>query len=292
MLPLRGLWLLLFCLCAGLGCASVKGDGPAGSGASSGDVGASGGSSPTGTGGRGGTGDEFVPPDGGFFVADVSTDCARLNIGILGNPGSNASSNFQSWLEARGTSVQRIQTTPDVPLTADALKPFDVVVLDLPAREYTADEASIFGVWVAAGGGVAAMSGYHDDTSQDWRANSLLSQLGLAYSGQRIWGPVMQFANHPITVGLTSVTFTGGYPVADLGGTGTRTPIAFIPANGDEIPVAYVAEMGAGKAFVWGDEWIEFDSEWSSLPQIPKLWLQIFAWIAPPGNHCALIGIG
>jgi hypothetical protein len=267
----------------------VKGDGPAGSGASSGNVGGSGGSSLAGGGGSGGTGIVIVPPDAGRLVADVSTDCTQLNIGILGNPGQNASSNFQSWLEARGTTVQRIQTTPGVPLTAEVLKPFDVVVIDFLTREYTAEEASIFGAWVAAGGGVAAMSGYYDDTSQDWRANSLLSQLGLAFSGQRIWGPVTQFADQPITAGLTSVTFTGGYPVADLGGTGTRTPVAFISSN--KTPVAYVAQMGAGKAFVWGDEWIEFDSEWSSLPQIPKMWLQIFGWIAS-GTHCDLIGVG
>lgn len=231
-------------------------------------------------------------PDAGAFVADVPPmTCSQLNIGILGNPGDNPSSNFQSWLEARGTTVQRIQTTADVPLTADALKPFDVVVLDLLPRDYTADEAAVFGAWVNAGGGVASMSGYRDDTVQDWRANSLLSPLGVAYSGDRIWGPVTQFAVHPITAGLTSVTFTGGYPVADLGGAGVRTPVAFIPSNGSQVSVAYVVQLGAGKAFVWGDEWIEFDSEWSSQPQIPTLWLQVFAWIAP-GNRCTLVGIG
>ena len=46
-----------------------------------------------------------------------------------------------------------------------------------------------------------------------------------------------------------------------------------------------------GRAFVWGDEWIEYDSEWSSMPRIPELWLQVFAWIAP-ANRCMLTGIG
>ena len=80
--------------------------------------------------------------------------------------------------------MQRFQTTADMPLTADALQPFDVIVLDLLPRDYTADEAAIFAAWVSAGGGVASMSGYHNDTSQDWRANSLLAPLGIAYSGQ------------------------------------------------------------------------------------------------------------
>jgi len=37
---------------------------------------------------------------------------------------------------------------------------------------------------------------------------------------------------------------------------------------------------------VWGDEWIEFDSEWTTLPRIKQFWVNIFAWVAPRG--CAL----
>ena len=227
-------------------------------------------------------------PDGG----SVDAACARLAIGILGNPGENPSSNFQSWLEARGTTVQRIQTTTDVPLTAAALAGFDVVVLDLLPRDYTPDEAAVFAAWVSAGGGFAAMSGYEDDPTRDWHANSLLAPLGLAYAMPRVWGPVTQFATHPITAGLTSVTFTGGYPVSDVGGSSsTRTPIAFLSANPANLVVGYAVQMSAGRGFVWGDEWIEFDSEWSAMPQIPRLWLQVFNWISP-ANRCMLTGIG
>ncbi len=247
----------------------------------------SGGAGATATGGsHAATGGSKGSLDAGSGDADAS--CSHLNIGILGKPGLNGSSNFQAWLETKGTTVQRIQTTTDVPLTAAVLQPFDVVILDWLVRDYTSDEAATFAAWVSAGGGVAAMSGYNDDTTMDWHANSLLAPLGVAYALPRIWGPVTQFAAHPITTGLTSVTFTGGYPVSDLGGNAsTRTPIAFINSNA----VAYAIQMGAGHAFVWGDEWIEFDSEWSSMPQIPVLWLQIFNWISPP-NRCMLTGIG
>ena len=282
--------LLAGCSLAILSCAGV-GSGESATGASGGRVGSGGSTSAggtTATGGNraaGGSGGPSGVLDAGTGTADAS--CAQLNIGILGNPGSNSASDFEAWLQARGTSVQRFQTTADTPLTADALQPFDVIVLDLPPRDYTADEAAIFAAWVSAGGGVASMSGYHNDTSQDWRANSLLAPLGIAYSGQLVWGPVTQFAAHPITVGLTSVTFTGGYGISDLGTAGsTRTPIAFVSDN----PVGYVVQMGQGRAFAWGDEWIEFDSEWSSMPQIPQLWLQVFKWIAPP-SRCMLTGI-
>jgi hypothetical protein len=245
--------------------------------------------------GAGGSGAAVVPGlalDAGPVPGDAGTVCSNLSIGILGNPGSNASSDFQAWLEARGTSARRILTAPDGDLTAATLQPFDVVVIDLPPREFTADEASIFAAWVSAGGGFASMSGYHNDTAQDWRANSLLAPLGLAYSGQLLWGPVTQFGAHPIVSGLTSVTFQGGYAISDLGGsTGTRTPVAFISSNGANVAVGYTVQAGAGRGFVWGDEWIEFDSEWAAIPQIPQEWLQVFAWIAP-ANRCKLTGIG
>jgi hypothetical protein len=233
---------------------------------------------------------------GSTAIADGGTDasCSQLNIAILGNPGSNPSSDFQAWLEARGTTVQRIQTTTDVPLTAETLQPFDVVILDFLARDYTTSEAAVFAAWVSAGGGVVALSGYQNDPSQDWRAKPLLAPLGVAYAtnnGQQVWGPVTDFATHPITVGLSSITFTGGYAVSDVGGsTSTRTPIAFVPNNVGNIPVAYAVQMDAGRAFVWGDEWIEYDSEWAAMPQIPQLWLQVFNWISPP-QRCMLTGI-
>lgn len=267
--------------------------GRAGTSASTGGAGVgapgTGGTTATSSGAGGGTGGASVILDGG---ADAS--CSRLNIAILGNPGSNPSSDFQTWLEARGTTVQRIQTTTDIPLTAETLQPFDVAILDFLSRDYTTSEAAIFSAWVSAGGGVVSMSGYQNDTSQDWRANSLLAPLGVAYAtydGQQVWGPVTDFATHPITVGLTSITFTGGYAVSDLGSsTSTRTAIAFVTNNSGDIPVAYAVQMDAGHAFVWGDEWIEYDSEWSSQPQIPRLWLQVFDWISPP-RRCVLTGI-
>jgi len=280
------------CMAGAVGASSGSGGaGAAGSGvntARGGSLG-SGGASSRGAGGST-TGAGGFQPALDASAGDGDAACTHLNIGILGNPGSNPSSNFQSWLEARGTTVQRIQTTADVPLTAADLAVFDVVVLDLLTRDYMADEAAVFAAWVSAGGGFASMSGYKDDTTQDWHANSLLAPLGLAYALPRSWGPVTQFAAHPITAGLTSVTFTGGYVISDLGGTGTRTPIAFLPGTPASV-VGSVVQMGAGHGFVWGDEWIEFDSEWSAMPQIPQLWLQVFTWISPP-SRCMLTGIG
>jgi hypothetical protein len=245
---------------------------------------------------------EAGPPDSSaFFFPDATSEaapppdaaaCMHLNIGILGNPGQNASSDFQQWLVNAGTSVQRIQTmAPTPPVTAATLQPFDVVILDWLTRDYSAAEAAVLASFVSAGGGVVSMSGYDNVTADDWHANSLLAPLAVAYSGPLLVdGPVTDFAMHPITAGLTSVTFDGGYAITDLGGTSsTRTPIAFLanPQAAGNVPVAYAIQAGSGHAFVWGDEWISFDSEWSTMPEIEQLWVQVFAWVSPM-NRCAL----
>lgn len=227
-----------------------------------------------------------VDPDSGAQDSDAGSECSHLNIGILGNPGARASSNFQQWLIDAGTSAQRIQTNTNEEFTAATLQPFDVVVLDWLTRDYTAAEAAIFADWVSAGGGFVAMSGY-SNTPSDWHANTLLAPLQVAYSGSILTAPIESFAVHPVTVGLTSVTFTGGYAVTDLGGSAsTRTPIAFF-SDTAKTTVGVAIQMAKGRGVVWGDEWIEFDTEWSTLPQITQFWVQLFAWIAPE-HKCEL----
>ncbi len=222
-------------------------------------------------------------PTFGDVQAADGGGCTTLNIGILGNPGQNASANFQQWLVNAGTTVTRIETNAaDPAITANMIAGFDVIILDWLARDYSPAEASVLQARIAAGAGLISMSGYNN-TSADWRANVLLAPLSVAYSGSLLNGPVTTFANHPITAGLTSVTFTGGYAISDLGGgTSTRTPIAFLGSD----TVGYAIQYASGHAFVWGDEWIEFDSEWTTLPQIKQLWVNVFAWVAPYG--CAL----
>jgi hypothetical protein len=225
--------------------------------------------------------------EGGSLVGDgdiADIACQKLRIGILGKPGANPSSDFQAWLISAGTSVQRIQNVAPAPTIATAdLQVFDVVILDWLTRDYSAAEASVLSSFVSAGGGLVSMSGYDNVTTDDWHANSLLAPLAVAYTGPLLNGPVTSFATHPITTGLTSVTFAGGYEVADLGGTAsTRTPIAFLSGP---VTVGMAVTLGAGHGLVWGDEWIEFDSEWSTLPEIKQLWVQVFGWISPP-NTC------
>ncbi|APR76443.1 Hypothetical protein A7982_01790 [Minicystis rosea] len=219
-------------------------------------------------------------------MRSTARECTQLEIGLFGNQGAYNASDFEQWLVTSGAGVQRIQTTPDEPITEATLQPFDVVVLDWLTRDYSASEAATFAAWIADGGGIVSMSGYDNVTTDDWHANSLLAPLEVAYGGPLISGPVTDLATHPITAGLTSVVFEGGYAISDLGGdASTRTPIASLLTADGDVNVGYAIQMGAGRAFVWGDEWIEFTSKASMFP--PQLWVQGFEWISP-ANKCVL----
>lgn len=219
------------------------------------------------------------------FIDDIDAGmdgiCDCLAIALIGTSGGLAASQFQQWLIDRGTSADRI----DPPLVdAAVLDAYDVVILDQLTRAYTPAEAAAFDAWVNAGGGLMSMTGHTSSpvSAQQW-PNGILGPMGLEYQGALLNGPVTDFLPHPITMGLTSVTFLGGFEV-----------VATIPGQSDVVarlpgmvPAAQAQERGAGKVFVWGDEWIEYDSEWAALPEITLLWTNIFEWLTP-ASVCSL----
>jgi hypothetical protein len=215
---------------------------------------------------------------------DVAGDgiCDCLAIGILGGPGANPSSSFQAWLTSRGTTVMRVGVDGTATVDAAFLAPFDILVLDWLPREYTAAEAAALRDFVDAGNGVMVMTG-HDGGADRMRAGSLLVAIGAEYLPGLVNGPVTTFDPHPLTTGLASVTFAGGYHVATTAalGTGTSAIVARLPGG----PAGIALERGTGRVYVWGDEWVEFDSEWSTMPMITQFWINALGWLAPT-NVC------
>jgi len=212
--------------------------------------------------------------------------CDCLAIGILGAPGANPSSSFQAWLTSRGTTTTRFGVDAAEPLARATLDAYDVVILDWLPREYTADEAATLRDFVEAGGGVMVMTG-HDGGSDRVRASSLLAALGVEYLAGLVDGPVTMFDPHPLTTGLASVTFAGGYHVGTTAtlGTATSTVVARLPGG----PAGIAIERGIGRVFAWGDEWVEFDSEWSTMPMIVGFWTNALGWLAPRATCRTLI---
>lgn len=205
-------------------------------------------------------------------------DCQRIL--LVGAAGANPSANFVAWLTGNGSQVERVLTDTTTPLTATLLDGVKVVILDRLPRTFTTDEAAILATWVEAGGGLMVMTGYSGGATDRDRPNSLLAPYGLGYQGGLVSGPVTMFTTHPLTTGLSSVTFSGGFVVGTVGadagpGGGPTTTVATLPSGAAGV----VQVRGAGRVFVWGDEWVTFDSEWSSMPMIRTFWVNALGWL-------------
>ena len=49
-------------------------------------------------------------------------------------------------------------------------------------------------------------------------------------------------------------------------------------------PVGVVQDRGNGRLFMFGDEWVEFDSEWKNIPQIKQFWVQTLSFLGPKAS--------
>lgn len=217
---------------------------------------------------------------------DTLYGCRR--IGIMGAPGANASANFQDWLETQGAIATRFHDSAAAPeLQRAELETFDLVVVDWLQRVYTEAEAETLATWVREGGALMVMTGHDSGATAD-RHLSLLVALGPTYdlAAGPIDGPATLLP-HPTTMNmddtdvLPPITFLGGLRTVVPGElTATIVPMATI---GDEV-VGVAGPLGEGRALLFGDEWIEFDSEWSTMPAIPQFWLNVVTWLSPPAS--------
>jgi hypothetical protein len=272
------------------GGADSGGEGGVAGSAGAGSGGEGGVDGPAGAGGEGGASCiPTQPPDevcdevdndcnGEVDDVDAGNDGIRdcIDILLIGGPGANSSSNFQAWLEEQGTTVSRIHAsgTPAA-LAAEDLNAFDIVILDTLLRDYTPEESQALLEWVEAGGGLMSLNG-HTGSSDLPRGNSLLFRLGVEHLPTLLSGDVMTFSTHPLTTGLTSVTFSGGYPVGDRSEGEGSVNVAQLAGNS----VGRALERGSGRAFIWGDEWVEFDSEWQTRPEIETFWVNSIGWLS------------
>jgi hypothetical protein len=201
----------------------------------------------------------------------------------MGAPGANPSSNFQAWLTMQGAIATRFHDMASAPtLTHEQLAVFDLVIVDWLQRDYTAAESTVLADWVRAGGGLFVMSGHSG--SSEVQDNTLLVSLGPSYD------VALGLLNGPATLlpgvitddgaggTLPPITFAGGFAVivpASL--TSDLVPFATIGSN----VVGVVGPFGMGRLAIFGDEWIEFDSQWSTMPAIIQLWSDGVRWLAP-----------
>jgi hypothetical protein len=233
--------------------------------------------------------------DGIIDDVDVGGDgvCDCLNIATLGQigPYSSGGNLFVTWLNER--SPQGAVTLDDQVLTAELLAPFHIIVVlhvdtkaasstNLTAAAHHAfseEEAGVFKAWVEQGGGAMTTIGYSsDEAAEVVNVNHLLAGVGMGYSATRLDlnGYVESFEPHPVTDGVSRILIDNG---VEPQGHGT----VLARGEGDRVALD-VAEVGAGRVIVWGDEWITYDSEWADVEdqQVELFWLNILKWLSPP----------
>ncbi len=280
------------------GTASTLGGSSSGPGTGTGTASSTGGTATGGTAGMASSGSSggatCVPVSNDEMVCDGIDDdcnglvddvdlggdgfCDCLSIGILGAPGTHPSANFQQWLMDQGTTVVRFGTTPAYTLTLADLEPYDILIIDNLPKVFSATEQAEFAAWLADGGAFVSMAGYVNTTADRDEQNSLVAASGLSYVGQSVLlEPQTEWAPHPISQNLGTVRFLGGWVVQGPGDT-------VMHVLGDPTTRLGVAvDNGSFRAFVYGDEWVSFDSEWTNYPSVPVFWENVLKWLSPPG---------
>ncbi len=209
---------------------------------------------------------------------DGLCDCIRL--GFFGQVSSDAGDDtaaFQAWLAERSGQVPVKNLGASETLTAEWLADLQVLIIGgmqerVIARgtgaTFSADEIAAFDQWLqTSGGGVFTLAGYTESAGDVMPTNELLANLGMQYTtasvpaagvigdgAPPIWLSGIAAPTHPSVENVTEFGFYYGYPVS---GDGT------VILQGQGYDLAMAKEVGNGRAFVFGDEWITQDITWS-----------------------------
>jgi hypothetical protein len=236
------------------------------------------------------------------IIDDVDTGndgiCDCIKIATLGVPGTWGEGDvFGAWLSARSTNGAT--SLEGQVITAQVLSHFDIIIAQnvnaqIPpdgsggiGRNYSSEEVAALADFVKARGGLMTMTGY-SDTSERTNVNALLSAFGLNYGSDQILKQqngrtvaVRTWFPHATTSGISAIGVDNGYEARSDQDLGT------VVAAQDGYAVGRALDVGAGKVFQWGDEWITYNSEWTEHPdyQVELFWLNIIKWLSP-SNYC------
>jgi hypothetical protein len=212
--------------------------------------------------------------------------CDCLLIATLGLAGTWGQGDvFSTWLSARSNTGAA--PLMDQTLTPDLLKKYEVIVAqDVHMNHtYTADEVAALQAWVNAGGGFMTLIGYANP-GEETNVNLLLAPFGMNYGDNQILPkgngnstvPITEWTPHPIDQGVTAVGVDDGYPVQGMG---------TVIATGGGYNVGLAQTVSAGHVFMWADEWITYDSEWTQHPdyQVELFWVNAIKWLTA-ANTC------
>jgi hypothetical protein len=222
--------------------------------------------------------------DGQIDNVDKNNDgvCDCLLIATLGVKGTWGTGDvFATWLSAR-SNVGAVDLA-DQTLTPDLLAKYQVIVAqDVHQNHVYADsEVQALQAWVQAGGGFMTLIGY-STPPEPTNVNLLLAPFSMSYDNTQILPkprnggnttvPITEWTPHPIDLGVTAVGVDDGYPPKGMG---------TVIATGGGNNVGLAQEVGKGHVFLWGDEWITYNSEWTQHPdyQVELFWVNAIKWL-------------
>ncbi len=219
--------------------------------------------------------------DGIIDNVDKNSDgiCDCLLIATLGDAGTWGQGDvFATWLGARSNTGAAALL--DQTLTPELLAKYEVIVAqDVHLNHVYSDaEVQALQAWVQAGGGFMTLIGYAN-LGEETNVNRLLAPFSMSYADMQILPkrggstvPITEWVPHPIDQGITAVGVDEGCPVQGMG---------TVIATGGGNDVGLAQEVSTGHVFMWGDEWITYNSEWVQHPdyQVELFWVNTIKWL-------------
>jgi hypothetical protein len=191
---------------------------------------------------------------------------------LFGAGGTQPADAFLPWLMNRSSSFTAVQTVTI--LSSQLLADTDLLVVGGLNRPFDAAERAALARFVADGNALIVTGGYAGTQEEGIVLSGLIADFGVAFDTASIPGSgVTDFAQHPLNAGLTSVPFSGGFNLL------ASNPAAIKTAKLENLPVGIALDHGAGRLYVWGDEWIIYDMYWATGSM--QWWTNAIAWVWP-----------
>jgi len=238
---------------------------------------------------------------------DVGKDgvCDCLAVATIGWPESPGASvadanvgSFTAWLEVLGSRPP--VHLGDATITAESLAGIQVLIVqNIMRRAYSVAEIGAIAEWVNnQGGGVMTMAGYTASAADANNVNQILLGLGgiqydlssggsgFLQSGDQSVAITQWNPEHPIAAGVTGVGVYYGYPV-NVPAVAGADWVASHPGLGSSGIAGGTLQLGAGRIFVWSDEWITFTKDWTTRSDynISRFLANTMMWLTPQ-NQC------
>jgi len=265
----------------------------------------------------------YIPPDseGNWILVDnihstKQNPDLKLERNNYNYQGMHGFYRLFQQLDTHGYPYRQIAWDPneDTRLTAEVLKDFKVLFINLISDDqpdFTQDEIAAITDWVEGGGGLFVIADHTNVYHHAERLNPLLATFGIEvlfstavdsppqYAINSFWVKIRSFADHPVTDGVSVVSFQTGGPlvtddgVAFLSNAGFSDDWIEAEANpgfygngrldpgepSGPLPVVAATNFGEGRVVVVGDQNV-FGDEWVMVGQNFEIVLNIFEWLA------------